>query len=166
MVSAAQLKAQSKYDKTHTRAVMLKLNLQSDADVLAVLDHVENRQGYIKELIRKDLRECGETLSREAISFLIIPVARKYRLERLYLFGSYARGEEAKDSDVDLAYEGGDIRSLLELADLKDALKSALGKEVDVVELNSVYEERASRSSRRFKEHFEREKVLIYDAVG
>jgi hypothetical protein len=33
----------------------LKLNLKTDADILEKLESVGNRQGYIKELIRKDL---------------------------------------------------------------------------------------------------------------
>lgn len=47
--------AQAKYDKTHTKGIYLKLNLEYDKDILAKLESVENRQGYIKDLIRADL---------------------------------------------------------------------------------------------------------------
>lgn len=50
-----QNRAQRKYDAEHTRQVVLKLNLKSDADVLSQLDSVPNKQGYIKELIRQDM---------------------------------------------------------------------------------------------------------------
>lgn len=55
MVSEAQLKAQDKYDKANTRKICLKLNINTDKDVLQKLDDVPSKQGYIKELIRDDL---------------------------------------------------------------------------------------------------------------
>lgn len=54
--SEAQLRAQEKYDKLNTVKVLLKLNKKTDADVLARLEEVENKQGYIKRLIREDIR--------------------------------------------------------------------------------------------------------------
>ena len=45
--------AQAKYDKNHTKGIYLKLNKDTDADIIARLEEVDNRQGYIKELIRK-----------------------------------------------------------------------------------------------------------------
>ena len=54
-VSEAQLRAQAKYDAENTRKILLKLNLNTDADILDKLDSVGNKQGYIKSLIRKDI---------------------------------------------------------------------------------------------------------------
>ena len=53
--------AQMKYDAKATRQIRLKLNLNSDADILAKLDAVDNKQGYIKDLIRKDIKDGAET---------------------------------------------------------------------------------------------------------
>ena len=50
-------KAQSKYDAKATRLITMKLNLKTDADILAKLDSVENKQGYVKELIRNDINK-------------------------------------------------------------------------------------------------------------
>jgi hypothetical protein len=47
----------NRYDKEHCRGIYLKLNLRTDADVLEKLDSVPNKQGYIKELIRRDIYE-------------------------------------------------------------------------------------------------------------
>lgn len=55
MTSEAQKRASSRYDQAKTKKVSVKLNKTTDADILAKLDQVENKQGYIKELIRKDL---------------------------------------------------------------------------------------------------------------
>lgn len=46
---------QARYDRTHTRQIPLKLNLGTDADILDWLDGKENRSGYIKQLIRRDM---------------------------------------------------------------------------------------------------------------
>lgn len=55
MTSDAQKAATRKYDDRMTVQVKMKLNKGTDADILAKLDAVENVQGYIKELIRKDI---------------------------------------------------------------------------------------------------------------
>lgn len=51
----AQARATAKYDAANTKQIMLKLNLKTDADILAKLERVGNKQGYIKQLIRADL---------------------------------------------------------------------------------------------------------------
>ena len=56
MASEAQIKAQKKYDAENTQ-VHLKLNRRTDEDVLEKLDSVPNKQGYIKRLIRADLKK-------------------------------------------------------------------------------------------------------------
>lgn len=56
-MSEALKRAVAKYDASHTRAVKLKFNLKTDADILERLDKVENKQGYIKNLIREDIEK-------------------------------------------------------------------------------------------------------------
>lgn len=55
MTTDAQKKAVAKYDKENTKAVKLKLNKRTDADILEYLETLDNVQGYIKELIRNDI---------------------------------------------------------------------------------------------------------------
>ena len=55
--SSAQLRANAKYDKENTKSILLKLNLRTDSDILERLEEVGNKQGYIKELIRRDMKE-------------------------------------------------------------------------------------------------------------
>lgn len=45
-----------KYDKVNTKRVYIKLNKNTDKDILDYLDSISNKQGYIKELIRKDMK--------------------------------------------------------------------------------------------------------------
>lgn len=51
----AQRRATAKYDKDNTVRLSLKLNKVTDADILARLEEVESKQGYVKELIRADM---------------------------------------------------------------------------------------------------------------
>ena len=51
----AQLKATAKYQKKNTRMFTLRLNLNTDMDIINKLEQVENKQGYIKQLIRTDI---------------------------------------------------------------------------------------------------------------
>lgn len=54
-ITEQQKRAQIKYDKANTRKITFKFNLKTDADILERLDSVDNRQGYVKELIRNDM---------------------------------------------------------------------------------------------------------------
>ena len=56
MQTDAQKRAVMKYDEANTVQIKMKLNLKTDADILAKLEKVPNKQGYIKALIRKDLK--------------------------------------------------------------------------------------------------------------
>lgn len=58
MTTEAQKRAQKKYDEKRTekfRMVMLKLNRETDSDILEKLESQSSMQGYIKNLIRRDL---------------------------------------------------------------------------------------------------------------
>jgi hypothetical protein len=54
MATKAQSRASAKYDKTHTKGIYLKLNKETDANIIDYLKEVDNVQGYIKNLIRND----------------------------------------------------------------------------------------------------------------
>lgn len=49
--------ADMKYKKNNTKQIALRLNYNTDADILAKLESVENTQGYIKDLIRADIEK-------------------------------------------------------------------------------------------------------------
>ena len=59
MATDAQKRAVAKYDAKATKKILLKLNKTTDADILQRLDEVENKQGYIKALIRDDIAKGG-----------------------------------------------------------------------------------------------------------
>ena len=51
-----QSQASIKYDKNNTKRIFIKLNINSDKDILEYLETKPNKQGYIKELIRNEIR--------------------------------------------------------------------------------------------------------------
>ena len=55
--STAQIAAGARYDKIHTKQIMMKLNKGTDADIIEHLGTVGNVQGYIKALIRADMNK-------------------------------------------------------------------------------------------------------------
>ncbi len=63
----------------------------------------------------------------DEIRMRIAPIAYKYGIKEVYLFGSYARGEADENSDLDFYIEKGKLRSLFQLGgficDLEDEFK-------------------------------------------
>lgn len=58
----------------------------------------------------------------------------KYQISKIALFGSYARGENRSDSDVDIAIET-NLSDYFALYDFKESLECAFHTKVDVVRL-------------------------------
>ena len=91
----------------------------------------------------------------EAIARLQQHTAKLKRLgvERLYIFGSTARGEAGDDSDVDLFFdhEKGKL-GLFELMDVKERAASILGVKADIMTRNGLH----PRLRKRIEESAER----------
>lgn len=76
-------------------------------------------------------------LSDQLIS-TIKPILYKYGVTRSDLFGSYARGDDSAQSDVDILIETPDHFSLFDLGYLQEDLEKALNREVDLVSYGFV----------------------------
>ena len=55
MATKAKIKANNKYNQANTVQVIIRLNKKTDADIISMLQSVDNKAGYIKALIRKDI---------------------------------------------------------------------------------------------------------------
>ena len=66
------------------------------------------------------------------------PILKAAGVKRSSIFGSYVRGEQRDDSDIDILVELPEGKTLFDLIDLEDRLKKVLHKDVDVVTYNSV----------------------------
>jgi len=70
--------------------------------------------------------------SLDEIRRIIAPVAYKYGVESVYLFGSYARGEANTTSDLDFLIKKGRLRGL-QLAGMSGDLSDLFEKNVDLL---------------------------------
>ena len=69
-----------------------------------------------------------------------LPILKRHAVKRASIFGSFARGEAKKKSDIDflIEYKTKD-KSLFDLVNLKLELEESLGRKVDIVTYGSIY---------------------------
>jgi predicted nucleotidyltransferase len=72
-------------------------------------------------------------MSREEIETALVSILGKYGVRKIGLFGSYARGEERTDSDLDVLVEFEKRKSLLTLVRIERELSEHIGVKVDLL---------------------------------
>ncbi|MBE5949032.1 MAG: nucleotidyltransferase [Lachnospiraceae bacterium] len=90
----------------------------------------------------------------EELKKIIVPIAEKYQVSRVYLFGSYARGDNNENSDIDLVIEKGNLKGMFALCGFYTEVSEALQMKVDVLTTGSLDED--------FKKFIEEDEVLLY----
>lgn len=99
----------------------------------------------------------------EEIAERVRPIAERYGVGRVYLFGSYARGEATEESDIDLLVDAENVRGL-EFFGLWGDLEDALEKKLDLVTERTVYEQgQDDLLSIKFRNAVDRDRRIIYD---
>ena len=91
----------------------------------------------------------------EQIAAAVKPLADKYRVKEIYLFGSYARGEADENSDLDFLVFGGEMFRRTMIFALAEDLREVLKKNVDVFEITEV------NPDSNFYQTIMKEKVLV-----
>jgi hypothetical protein len=86
---------------------------------------------------------------------LLIDICRLHDVSFLGIFGSFARGEASRDSDVDLVVRFAKRTSLLKLVQLERELSEACGRKVDVLTEAAI--------SPYLRERITAETVVLYD---
>lgn len=81
-------------------------------------------------------------------------------IEKAWIFGSFARGEESPESDVDILvrYTQGTVLGLLVICELIEKLEDLLGRRVDLVEEGTLFP--------RVAKQVDAEKLQIYERVS
>ena len=146
-----QLKYISTYNKENYKMYQFRVK-KSDNILINKLDNISNRNAYITDLVLKDI-DSG-ILTIKQIKEKIKPVISKHGIKDVYLFGSYARGEATRNSDVDIYCSSGDVDSLWKEVALIREFEEALGKKVDVVTIGS-------RMTDYFKTQLEEDMIKI-----
>ena len=86
---------------------------------------------------------------------LVQPIAVRYGVERVFLFGSYVRGEVTPDSDIDIRIDCGAICDLFELSGFHQELEDTLSGSVDLLTTGSLEDKFLSRIAN--------EEVMLYE---
>ena len=55
----AYYKSNAKWQKKNTKLETIRLNLYSDADIIKYLQTIDNKQGYLKALLRAEMEKNG-----------------------------------------------------------------------------------------------------------
>lgn len=96
------------------------------------------------------------------IQKLTKPVFEEYGVEKAYVFGSYARGDYNENSDIDIIIVAKNIRSLLIIGAILEALKRVLQKEVDLIEEECFDDDEMDDVDKDFYNTIKKERVKIY----
>lgn len=93
----------------------------------------------------------------------IEPVVKDYIVERVYIFGSYARGEATEESDVDILMEGFNDKRFFVFAGIFVDLEEALEKKIDLVHAEAFDKDNnPDELSLRFRDRIYKDRVKIY----
>ena len=79
--------------------------------------------------MRRDIEEIKQKIS---------PILKRYGIKKAGLFGSVARGGMKEDSDIDMLVEIENPISLLDFIKIKLEIEKTLGREVDLVEYDTI----------------------------
>ena len=94
----------------------------------------------------------------QGLKAIVSHIAASYGVERMYLFGSRARGDHRPDSDYDFLISRGRVNTLFQHAALWNALEDALHAPVDLVTDTS--------SDKELIEQARKDAILIYEQPG
>ena len=92
----------------------------------------------------------------EKISEKIKPIAKKYNLMYVWIFGSYVKKKQTENSDIDILVRTEDVAEGFKIVEVKFALEEVLEKEVDIITTGSL--------KGSLLEDEELEEVLVYSA--
>jgi len=90
----------------------------------------------------------------EEIRQKITPIAKQYGVERVYLFGSYARGNAKAKSDIDFRIDRGKIGNYFKLAEMHYDVEKLFKTKVDLLPTCGFEE--------NFLKKIKKEEVLLY----
>lgn len=120
----------NQYNKQNYKQYIFRVR-KDDGKIISKLDKINNRNNYLYNLVLNDIK--SDVLTLKQIKEIIKPILNNYGIKKICLFGSYARGEANKDSDIDIFCDKGNATSFIKQAALIDELEKALNKKVDIV---------------------------------
>lgn len=100
----------------------------------------------------------GYIYSINEIKERVVPIAQKYGVTKVVLFGSYARGEATEKSDIDLAIEKGEqLKNYRIYSDFYHELLDTFEKEIDLLTFLGL-----QNGNQKLKQSIDKEGICIY----
>lgn len=137
--------------------------MSTRADIIDLLDNatedmLEKILVAVKEIVRPGKGDKVYTI--DEIRAKAVPIAKKYGVKKLSLFGSYARGEADAKSDVDFLYDSGNgkIKSLLDYIGFVYDLENEFQCHIDLVS--------ADINDKKFLAEIQQDEVLLYEQTA
>ena len=90
----------------------------------------------------------------DELRMIITPIAEKYEISKVYLFGSFARGDYTGESEIDIRIDKGNMKGMFALCGFYSEVSQALERKVDVLTTGSL--------SEAFLEDIKKYEVLLY----
>lgn len=148
-------------NKTDAYVHFLQVGLKHDAaSNNATLESIDTKiDKVLSRLASSDARLGNSLPNRQEALNAIAEVSERYPgIERAWLFGSFARGQQREGSDIDVRLELDESHkfSLLDLASFAKLLEQATGLECDVITSRELKRESLALA-------VERDKVLAYE---
>ena len=137
--------------------------MSTRADIIDLLDNAtEEMLEEILDATKKILSKGkgNKVYTIEEIRAKAVPIAKKYGVKRLSLFGSYARGEADFQSDVDFLMDdsGSKVETLLDYVGLIYDLENEFKCHIDVVSTDI--------QDKKFLAAIKQDEVLLYEQTA
>jgi len=137
-----------------------EMDVSVSSTLIAFIDDVIKRKKIpmnIYALARKNMprkENLNIILIKKYIDSAIQQMERN-RINKVYLFGSYSRGEQTKDSDIDLYIEVEDGFTLFDQGDFASNFKGLANKDVDILTPGSLTPE--------LKKEIRKDMICLYE---
>lgn len=92
----------------------------------------------------------------DEIRKIVFPIALQHGIERVFLFGSYARGDATATSDLDFRIDNGNATDYFALGQMYCDLEDVFQKKLDLLTTGSL--------DQKFLDKIAKEEILIYES--
>ena len=99
----------------------------------------------------------------DEIRNIVTPIAKRHCVSKMYLFGSYARGEADSESDIDLRIDAENLTNLFLLGSLYSDLETALSKSLDLVTTQSLRQNMQDPLTQKLIRNIRKDEQLLYE---
>lgn len=126
-------------DKEKATEILKNLGLNMTTYINMAIKQLINKDGVPFEVVNK--KEEKDILDVEVIKNYINLLLKKYDAKSAILFGSYARGDAEKESDIDVIVYGGKKFNKTDIFAFGEELRRLTNKDVDCFEISEVEKE-------------------------